>query len=393
LVEIESLTAKLLFIRFRISYYEDQMQKMEKEQPNMKSLLLQFLQGDSNLLMIFPNISGKGSKEYLELVARVQVALNRYAFELVNPSLPIPESLSIPENSSQDSNGTFVMSEEAYEAIRKDFHSLFNSILFQKNEDFHGPCLRSYVLKTIRSASGVSGVISFLHTVKKFEPEVTWLKFVDYQHLRVLEDTSSLLFGPVYFHPKNRPIKATLSAQQLQKELEELLLSPTISHEKKIFTKIDTTYLSRYFLPALFESCHEVCKISYGVNSFELVETLKNNISIILTIMHSKNITDKTRILANYVVRISIALFTSNSTTIEPIFALQFSDSDRLLYQLQMRLLFISGLFPYSWIATLIFNPIAWQTLYLPSSVLQFQLSEHVRWFEKKNELFYIFYS
>jgi hypothetical protein len=68
-----------------------------------------------------------------------------------------------------------------------------------------------------------------------------------------------------------------------------------------------------------------------------------------------------------------------------PIFSKKsLSEEDSLLLQVQTRLAFTAALYPKSWIATMMLKPSLFQTKVLPSSVIELQMTEHLRWYACK---------
>ena len=267
------------------------------------------------------------------------------------------------------------------------FHQLFNKILFKKGEEFQTPWLRTYVLKSIRALSGLSGVAYFLQRALG-DPELDWLKGVDAAEVEKMNESGSLSFGTTTYHPRGD--NDSVHSDNIRNAFEGLMVEDTGTKEyKDLMSKLqhkNTEDRLRYYtLPAIFESFRSLGKEYKEKPSFgeALGERLTKKADEVLKTVFGFRW--GMRPLGGLVARACATMFLGCGTPGKfyvPLFSKRaISEEDSLLIQVQTRLAFIAAIYPKSWVATLMMKPSLMVQKVLPSSVIDLQMSEHLKWF------------
>ena len=453
LVSLSDLPAKRLFLRARVGVYEEilrerEMRTRKEEYPRDRLMSVVEELGGVGVVSTMLQEPGKGNRKYLEKTAQLQVALGRYAVEVVHPAPPPWAVVEVeekeaeeakkgeekegvkekekggkgkekegakrkgeetkekknkgetsgsssskgekpgetPEDPEEDFLTTFTSDPHYVESTTK-FHQLFNKILFKKGEQFQTPWLRAYILKSIRAISGLSGVAYFLQRALN-DHELEWLRGVDLAEVEKMNESGSLSFGTTVYHPRGD--NESTYSDNIRNAYENLLnedssKTPYKEFMAKIQSKNSEYHLRLYTLPAIFESFRSIGKEFKEKASFgeALGEKLTQKSDEIMKTLFGFR--GGMRPLGALVAKACATMFcgcTSPGKFYVPLFSKRaLSEEDSLLIMVQTRLAFIAAIYPNSWVATLMLKPSLMSSKVLPSSVIDLQMSEHLKWF------------
>ena len=142
---------------------------------------------------------------------------------------------------------------------------------------------------------------------------------------------------------------------------------------------IDPEQLMWYSLPAIYFAIQ-----SSGLMAPHFIDKLENKSKDLFSNLKFKPVYCRPmQLLGRFVTVASLQLHhpLKDKDNLLSIFKSKIDDKDKLMLQIQLRLVFISALFPKSWIAMLIFRPGNWSEYFLPGSQSHVSMGEHLTWF------------
>jgi hypothetical protein len=342
-VKLDAIDAQLLYLRSRLSFHFERFKGLLKSNPKSSRKLLLFkIAQEYNFKSLIR--CERMSIPFLDGIACLQVMLFYYV-EALYSEIPVEES------------------------IQREFHEFFNDVLTNNSN------IIAYLLKTVKSESGVDGVVSFIKYLMKKVPEVTWTMFVDNHQLGRIDASPLLsLESPVHVHNKKGKKKVDTPAQMEQIFL-KLFQKPNITSQLvNTLNQIDYDELVCHCLPSAFAA-----SIQLGPQDAE--DIVKKFKDIFDLVKFKSPMTKAIPLLSTFVAEVSLSLLKQTSQKIYRVFSSIFEDVEQLLLLIQLRIAFLIVRHPNSWITSLVFTPRRWTRLILPASPSTFKMNESVHWY------------
>ena len=352
LFHFTSTLGKKLYLSQVSSKFEQEVEGLQEDVESIQKIQAILTANDVGAAMEWRSgTSDLEIRKQLESLGRLQVVLKWYGRKIGSDQFP-SDSLSVhPEY--------------------KRFSEFFNGILSVDKADF----LRSYVLKTIKSASGMDAILALMFVAG--EKNVTWVRF-ETSCLKLVEEECPI--GPLL------PLERRRNAEKVVTAVKKLLLNP--DQKSALEGVLKCAHLDEALIPTLHQEIVAL-SIKERKSNEKFLSAILGVADLLAAKVDNKNLA---RVLPHAVRTILLLCFPTSESDLLPHKAVPclvvkgqgLTNTAKVFLQIQLRLILGLVAYPDSWIAGLVNEPHKFLNRYLPASKFELPLQQ-VRWYQCPN--------
>ena len=357
LFKITSSAGKMVYLSYWLSKFGESVDKLGLDSSSSLTQICQFIPEDELEIVLKwlnspqPDPKWGFLRREIRALARVQVALRWYGRCLASDDFPSEEHLSNP-------------------SALKAFHKFFNNILVDRTP------AQQYVLKTVKEAAGINGVLAFLLSDDK--KGAMWVDCDDSQLSVVIEDCP---IGPLLCENEFR------AQFEFREKIQAVLTNPKNSSAFQAL--VGDSGLIPFFIPALY---HEIThRAVMEKNPADLISKVIQISECVKHHLTETKFADQAKLLPLVTQIILILSFGPTHNCIDTSLLpcphdgkTELTTKGKILCQIMLRILNGSFQKPTSWLAEFITSPQVWAQRYIPGSKFDQPLS-NVQWYECPN--------